>query len=136
MLKSAPHNQQASKPPTRVEKPASQASRGSKEASPAESGSDVRSQQSARTNRKATGKPRGLKREQSDLFKSFSKPKAKLNREETGSSAGDSPALSAAQSVSVHGPAGVAHMLNAFSPESQAYLKMVFVIRNRTIGGG
>ncbi|SLM33999.1 DNA polymerase subunit Cdc27 [Lasallia pustulata] len=96
--KSAPQTQQASKPSTRIEKPASQASRDGKEASPAESGSDIKSQKPARTNKKATGKPTGLKREQSDLFKSFSKPRAKLNREDTASSVGDSPAPSAAQS--------------------------------------
>lgn len=101
--KPAPQSQQTSKPSTRIDKPPGQASRGSKEASPAESGSDLKAQQPARTKKKVTGKPTGLKREQSDLFKSFSKPKAKLNREDTGSSVGDSPAPSAAQSVRVHG---------------------------------
>ena len=37
-----------------------------------------------------------IRREQSDIFKSFSKPKPKLNREDTRSSTGASPAASAA----------------------------------------
>jgi len=49
--------------------------------------------------RKAASKPANLKREQSDLFKSFSKPKAKLKREDTGSSAGESPAPATEPSV-------------------------------------
>ncbi|MCJ1300326.1 hypothetical protein MMC08_003122, partial [Hypocenomyce scalaris] len=96
--KPAGQSQQASTPSTKAEKASSQASRDSKEASPTDSGPEVKSQQPARTNKKTIGKPTAIKREQSDLFKSFSKPKAKLNREDTGSSVGDSPAPSAVQS--------------------------------------
>ena len=46
--------------------------------------------------RKAISKPPTMKREQSDIFKSFSKPKAKLNREDAGSSDGASPAANTA----------------------------------------
>lgn len=51
---------------------------------------------------KPPSKPATLKREQSDIFKSFSKPTAKLKREDTGSSTGTSPAPSAAQAVRTH----------------------------------
>ncbi|KAL2039809.1 hypothetical protein N7G274_007209 [Stereocaulon virgatum] len=46
---------------------------------------------------KPSSKPATLKREQSDIFKSFSKPTANLKKEDTGSSTGTSPAPSAAQ---------------------------------------
>ncbi|KAL8886106.1 MAG: hypothetical protein Q9192_006538 [Flavoplaca navasiana] len=48
-------------------------------------------QQSSQLKKPATKTP-GLKREQSDIFKSFAKPPNKLSRENTGSSAGASPA--------------------------------------------
>ena len=51
------------------------------------------------TNNKAA-KPANSKREQSDLFKSFSKPLAKVQRENTGSSVGESSAPATDQSVS------------------------------------
>lgn len=59
--------------------------------------------------KKATSKLSGIKREQSDIFKSFSKPKPKpkLNREGTGSTVGESSAISSVHlvrqcSTSVH----------------------------------
>lgn len=51
------------------------------------------------TDKKSTSKPKPLKQERSDIFKSFSKPKAKINREDTGSSAGASPAPTNVPSV-------------------------------------
>lgn len=131
--KSAPHSQQTSKPSAKVEKQTNHASRVREEASLAESGSDLKSQQPARTTKKAPGKPTSLTREQSDLFKAFSKPKAKLHREDTGSSVGDSPAPSVvAQSVRVHVSAGVDSVLIVSSPESQVYLRMVCTTKDPT----
>ena len=51
---------------------------------------------------KPSSKPASLKREQSDIFKSFSKPKAKSKRQDPGGFTGASPAPSAAQPVRVH----------------------------------
>ncbi|KAI4131579.1 MAG: hypothetical protein LQ347_002916 [Umbilicaria vellea] len=96
-LKSALPSQHTRKLSTKIEKQASHASEGGKEASSADSGSDLTSQQPKRTTKKATGKPTGPRREQSDLFKAFAKPKAKLNRDDTGSSVGDLPAPPVAQ---------------------------------------
>lgn len=56
-----------------------------------ESKTEPRFARAKEADKKATAKPANLKREQSDLFKSFSKPRAKFNKEDTGSSAGDSP---------------------------------------------
>ncbi|KAL8997423.1 MAG: hypothetical protein Q9169_003286 [Polycauliona sp. 2 TL-2023] len=52
---------------------------------------DETPQQSSQSKKPATKTP-GLKREQSDIFKSFAKPSNKLSRENTGSSVGASPA--------------------------------------------
>ena len=54
----------------------------------------------ATTSKKPTGKTPAMKREMSDIFKSFSKPKSKLTKEETGSSHGGTPAPETPQSVS------------------------------------
>ena len=51
---------------------------------------------------KPISKPAPIKREQSDIFKSFSKPKAKVKHEDTGSSTGASPAPSRGRSVSLN----------------------------------
>jgi len=51
------------------------------------------------TEKKPTSKPAAPKREQSDIFQSFSRPKAKLTKEDTGSSIGVSPAPASRQSV-------------------------------------
>ena len=53
---------------------------------------------------KPTSKPALLKREQSDIFKSFSKPKAKLKKEDTDSSTTVSFAPVAEQAVSHQEP--------------------------------
>jgi len=58
----------------------------------------------ATTSKKPAGKPPAMKREMSDIFKSFSKPKPKLAREETGSSHGGTPAPETPQSVSIRLP--------------------------------
>ena len=55
------------------------------------------------TSNKATGKTPGLKREHSDIFKSFSKSSPKLVRQGTGSSVEVNPAAKVPQSVSVLG---------------------------------
>lgn len=60
---------------------------------------EVKSQQIKGGDRKSGHKPSALKREQSDLFKSFSKPKPKLDREDTGSSASGSPGPASVHSV-------------------------------------
>ncbi|KAL8853521.1 MAG: hypothetical protein Q9221_001680 [Calogaya cf. arnoldii] len=52
---------------------------------------DETPQQSSQQKKPATKTP-GLKREQSDIFRSFAKPSNKVSRENTGSSAGTSPA--------------------------------------------
>ncbi|KAK4696138.1 DNA polymerase delta subunit 3, partial [Lecanoromycetidae sp. Uapishka_2] len=57
-----------------------------------ESISEPKTARANEPDKKAMAKPAKLKREQSDLFKSFSKPSVKLKREDTGSSAEDSPA--------------------------------------------
>lgn len=59
----------------------------------------VKSQPPRKTEKKATSKVSNLKREQSDIFKSFSKPKPRLNRENTGNSAGTTSAIATAHSV-------------------------------------
>lgn len=46
------------------------------------------------SDKKTTTRPPIMRKEQSDIFKSFSKPKAKFDREDTGSSAGASTAAS------------------------------------------
>ncbi|KAI9724120.1 MAG: hypothetical protein M1812_000839 [Candelaria pacifica] len=51
------------------------------------------------TDSKLATKPSSLKRDKSDIFKSFAKSKASLKKEDTGSSAGASPAPSVAESV-------------------------------------
>lgn len=53
--------------------------------------------------KKPTTKPANLNREKSDIFKSFSKTKAKLKKEDTDSSTGASPAPAALDSVSFQG---------------------------------
>lgn len=55
--------------------------------------------ESKASDKKPLSKPISLKREQSDIFKSFSKPGAKFIREATDSSAGTSPAPSNPQLV-------------------------------------
>lgn len=128
-LKSALPSQHTRKLSTKIEKQASHASEGGKEASSADSGSDLTSQQPKRTTKKATGKPTGPRREQSDLFKAFAKPKAKLNRDDTGSSVGDLPAPPVAQLVRVYVSATVDFVLTSSSLESQVYLRMVWTTR-------
>ncbi|KAI9789437.1 MAG: hypothetical protein M1835_001680 [Candelina submexicana] len=51
------------------------------------------------TDSKPTTRPSSLKRDKSDIFKSFAKAKSSLKREHTGSSAGGSPAPSVAESA-------------------------------------
>lgn len=51
--------------------------------------------------RDAEKKPSAAKREQSDIFRSFSKPKPKLKHEDTDISTGASPAPNTAHSVSI-----------------------------------
>ncbi|MCJ1265569.1 hypothetical protein MMC22_005449 [Lobaria immixta] len=58
----------------------------------------VKSQPPRKTEKKAASKVSNLKREQSDIFKSFSNPKPRLNRENTGNSAGTSSAIATAHS--------------------------------------
>ncbi|KAI4125814.1 MAG: hypothetical protein LQ338_004055 [Usnochroma carphineum] len=53
---------------------------------------------------KAATKPSGLKRDASDIFKSFAKPRATLARENTGSSKGASPAPQAQSPASEPAP--------------------------------
>ena len=52
---------------------------------------------------KAVGNAPGLKREPSDIFKSFSKSKSKLTRQETSSSVDANTAIAIPQSVSKRG---------------------------------
>lgn len=59
----------------------------------------VKSQPPRNTEKKAIGKVSSLKREQTDIFKSFSKPKPGLPKENIGSSAATSSAISTAHSV-------------------------------------
>lgn len=61
--------------------------------------SGVKSQPPRKTEKKAINKVSSLKREQPDIFKTFSKPKPKINREDTGSSAGNSSVIATAHSV-------------------------------------
>ncbi|MCJ1249775.1 hypothetical protein MMC30_007001 [Trapelia coarctata] len=56
------------------------------------------------TSKKATTKTPAMKREMSDIFKSFSKPKPKLTKEETGSSHGGTPAPETPQSETASNP--------------------------------
>jgi len=58
--------------------------------------SSAKTEEPRSSDKKTTIRPPIMRKEQSDIFKSFSKPKAKLNREDTGSSAGASPAASTA----------------------------------------
>lgn len=80
------------------ERPSS-SSKTSKSTTQAESKSELKNARVKEADKKATPKPANLKREQSDLFKSFSKPKAKLTEEDTGSSAGNSPPTATEPSV-------------------------------------
>lgn len=59
----------------------------------------AKSQPSRKTEKKAISKVSSLKREQPDIFKTFSTPKPKMNREDTGSSAGTSSVIATAHSV-------------------------------------
>ena len=61
---------------------------------------DLKAERPRVVERKPTSKPAVMKREQSNIFKSFSKPKAKLKQEDTGSSSGASPVPDSADSVS------------------------------------
>ena len=64
------------------------------------SGADAENSRRESTASKSAGKVRSVKKEQSDIFRSFSKPKPRLTRENTDSSAGPSPAPAASLSVS------------------------------------
>lgn len=67
----------------------------------------VKAQPPRQTEKKAISKVSSQKREQSAIFKTFSKPKPKLKKEDTGSSAGASSAIATGHSVR--------HILAAFS---------------------
>ena len=56
---------------------------------------EIKREDSKGSDKRTTVKPPMKNREHSDIFKSFSKSKAKLNREDTGSSAEASPVTSA-----------------------------------------
>lgn len=58
------------------------------------------SDSSQKSHRKQIGKQPSLRRDQSDIFKSFSKSRGKLKREDTDSSVAASPPISAVDSVS------------------------------------
>ena len=66
-----------------------------------ESKPDMDSQQPKNGSKRAIVKTPAIKREQSDFFKSMSKPKTKLDRENTDSSTGASPAPTIVFSVSL-----------------------------------
>ncbi|KAF6230980.1 hypothetical protein HO173_010888 [Letharia columbiana] len=59
---------------------------------------DIRAERPRDVEKKPVSKPAAAKREQSDIFKSFSKPKAKLKHEDAGSSTGAFPVPSTAHS--------------------------------------
>ena len=64
-----------------------------KTTSQVESKPEVHPPISTRLENKGNRKPSGIKREQSDIFKSFTKPKPKLKREDTDSSVGESSSI-------------------------------------------
>lgn len=79
-----------------VEASAGESSAPSKPGGEAQPRSDAKIEEPRSSDKKIMTKPPTMKREQSDIFKSFSKPKAKVNREDTRSSTGASPAAGAA----------------------------------------
>lgn len=81
--------------------PTSPGDKPTKSTSQAAVAQDSKAEQPRDVGKKPAIKPSVAKREQSDIFKSFSKPKAKLKNEDTSSSTGASPAPNAAHSVSI-----------------------------------
>lgn len=62
---------------------------------------DTKAEGARDVEKKPASKPLAVKREPSDIFKSFSRPKSSLKRENTGTSAGASPAPTTAPSVRI-----------------------------------
>jgi len=82
----------------------SSSGKASKSTPQAESKPEPKAERAKDADKKVAPKAASLKREQSGLFKSFSKPKAKLKKEVTGSSAGESPASATEPSVRIACP--------------------------------
>ena len=76
-----------------------EANKTSSSINPSEAKPDVKQSQSTGTNKATTTKPPTMKREQSSIFKQFSKTKPKIAREGTGSSVDTFPAVTTPQSV-------------------------------------
>ncbi len=79
--------------------PSEDTSASSKVGGEAHARSEARTEESKSSDKKTMTKPPSMRRQQSDIFKSFSKPKATLKREDTGSSTDASPAGSAAPAL-------------------------------------
>ena len=78
----------------------SQGDESTESTSQAATAQDIKTGQPRNTENKPASKPAAAKREQSDIFKSFSKPRTKLKKEDTSSSTSASPAPNIAHSVS------------------------------------